>query len=309
MRKKPSGNVKKVAFWLGAAAFVFGWAVWLTMKITMVNGQPAYDLSPPGYQPDKPPPPHQMVSIYARGLTDALAGQISVDYWSEHRGKDPGIKVWVPAGLEVRILVNNLKDFQSCSANTNPSASSGFGGILAGVGLVHIGMTKSSKIPQDPVMLTPAKSDRPYSLLCSLTRVASARTFTRQSLMFEYAADSDNPIEHALFPDLGETAGGFAPLPKEVVGFGGIDGADEFWFSGGYQDRRVSSFESSRELEPGQFVTATWSDLNREQVRDLDLVIIGTLIGIGVTMLIEAVRIILDTPDFFDELPVPLSEE
>jgi hypothetical protein len=292
MRKKRKKHLKIVIMWLAVSAVAFGWAAWLTQKITMVDGRPAYNVKPPGFQWGQTPPPRQIVSIYARGLTDDLARQILVEYASDHDGMHPSIKVWLPAGLDVRVLLNNLEDSKNCSAGALPSNYS----IYSAGAPMRISATKSSKVPHDPVLLAPEKSARPYSLLCNLSPITSSRTFTKRSATFEYADDSDNPVIHAMFPDLDAAAGGFAPLPKEMMSFGSIDGAEQFWFSGGYQNRQANSFESVRELEPGQFVTVTWSDLNREQLRDLFLVIIGTLIGIGVTVLIEALRIIVDTP-------------
>ncbi|HEX7895121.1 MAG TPA: hypothetical protein VF447_13080, partial [Terriglobales bacterium] len=63
---------------------------------------------------------------------------------------------------------------------------------------------------------------------------------------------------------------------------------------GGYEDQKVNSSESSRKFTPGDMVTVVWSDVNSEQERDLVLIVIGTLIGVGVAMFVEALRLTME---------------
>ena len=81
------------------------------------------------------------------------------------------------------------------------------------------------------------------------------------------------------------------PVPSLLYRFTGIVHARDLGFRGGIElpvgrDAR----ESSRLLEVGSFMSVHWEAAGRQSLRDTLLIIIGTLIGIAVTALIEGVR-------------------
>ena len=280
---------RRILFWSACSGVAFAAAVGLTLWITDVNGRNAFDLKGASVTYGQKPPPVQVISIYAREPSEDLARQIGITYSGEHDGKHPFVRFLVPAGQEIKILLNNLTERNSCSAQ----GSASFSNIYASA--APVAMTVTGYAGADSwVVLTPQKADRPFSILCSLAPVAIRYTFTKSTAPFQFAVNGDdNPVWQALYPGLSQ---GFSPMPGEILSFAGIEGAEEFRFSGGFQDRRTGSFESARELTPGDIVTATWLDVNREEIRDILLVVIGTLVGISVTALIEAIRLAIDTP-------------
>jgi len=52
--------------------------------------------------------------------------------------------------------------------------------------------------------------------------------------------------------------------------------------------------ETWRVIMPGELVTAAWTDIYRQQMRDILLIVIGTLIGVGVTVMIEGLRPLIE---------------
>lgn len=141
-------------------------------------------------------------------------------------------------------------------------------------------------------------SPRPYVVYCHVRPKYTKVTFTRRSEDFIFLTPgASHTIESvmnagvlrmtsSLFP-------GFAPpdsLPVTVS----IKGTDQITFSGGRQDYALEDPANTRQLRSGGSLTAEWSDVSLEQYRDVMLVVIGTLIAIGVTTLIEGLRPIID---------------
>lgn len=316
----------KVLIWTALSLSMLGVAAFLTVMITAVNGKALLNVQGNAVTPDIPQltltndvesnqkqllnvvqaikaaqkkdptdaqPKRQSVAIYTRQSTDDINAKIDIGYFSGHDGKNANINVDFPAGAEARILLTNLVDEKSCTSTRNPPFArpdSMYNG-----GRLPLTIHKYSRDNEtNYFVVDPGAPDSAFSVFCQLSIVAEAHTYTEWSATFDFGIVSDLGF---LYPGLDNALKGFMPLPKEVLSFRGIDGADQFWFYGGYQDQNLSSFESGRVLEPGQSVYFTWLDVNREQLRDLILVIIGTLIAIGVTMGIEALRHIIDDPE------------
>ncbi len=303
----------KVIIWLILSASMFAGAWWLTQKVTAVNGQPVFNPQlrlAPTHAEKQPmtaaeilgenirhPPRIQTIAIFTRSSTDDVSQKFSLSYNASHDGANPSIEVIFPPAIEAKILLDNLMDEKSCSAFAM-LPNDDFGNEIP------VSIAKDVELRKAYYLVTPAKSDTSISLNCKLTSISITHTYTKQSAEFHFLGNgSDISYLKEVYPNLDSALSGYAPLPKETVSFEGIAGADEFQFDGGYQDQNLASFESSREIAPGQYVKITWTDVNHEQFRDLLLIVIGTLVAIAVTMFVEALRLIMDFPRMFAVIP------
>ena len=156
-------------------------------------------------------------------------------------------------------------------------------------------------------MTIPA-STTPYVLYCRVTPTYARLTFIRRQLDFLFLEPGHaHTITAALSAGLldvpASTFRGYAP-PASIALDVNIQGADQMGFMGGRRDDTLADPDTTRVLNAGDSVTTTWTDLSREQLRDVLLVIIGTLIAIGVTSLVEALRPVIDGEKLAAELDI-----
>ena len=156
--------------------------------------------------------------------------------------------------------------------------------------------------------MTIAASTTPYVLYCRVTPTYTRLTFTRRQLDFLFLEPGHaHTITAALSAGLldvpSSTFRGYAP-PASIAMDVNIQGADQMSFMGGRRDDTLADPDTTRVLNTGDSVTANWTDLSREQLRDVLLVIIGTLIAIGVTSLVEALRPVIDGEKLAAELDI-----
>jgi hypothetical protein len=88
------------------------------------------------------------------------------------------------------------------------------------------------------------------------------------------------------------------PVPSLLYRFTGIVHDRDLRFEGGMElSEGRDAPDTSRLLEVGSFMSVHWEVAGRQSLRDTLLIIIGTLIGIAVTALIEGVRPYLEGLD------------
>jgi len=73
-----------------------------------------------------------------------------------------------------------------------------------------------------------------------------------------------------------------------------IEGAANMRFAGSFETGDLIVGGTWRLLTPGEFMDVSWDDIYRQQFRDILLIVIGTLIGIGVTVMIEGLRPLIE---------------
>ena len=156
-------------------------------------------------------------------------------------------------------------------------------------------------------MTIPA-STTPFVLYCRVTPTYARLTFIRRQLDFLFLEPGHaHTITAALSAGLldvpASTFHGYAP-PASIALDMSIQGADQTSFMGGRRDDTLADPDTTRVLNAGDSATTTWTDLSREQLRDVLLVIIGTLIAIGVTSLVEALRPLVDGEKLAAELEI-----
>ena len=132
-------------------------------------------------------------------------------------------------------------------------------------------------------LISPDTSESEYYINCRLKSVAESLTFTKQQMNFNFLSD------FSLDKDIQSAIAGYQPLPGIRLRLD-PGGAEDIVFEGGFQEQNLFGFENARVILPGSVVGVHWSDLYNEQMRDIYLIVIGSLIAIGVTTLIEGLR-------------------
>lgn len=308
--------------WLLLSGITLAAAGVLTLLVTTVNGrvlspiEPTVNLGPSpvsykngkmeidqaaldkiksGNQEAEKQPNWQTVAVYASKPDADLARRTGIAYFSRNDGDNAEIAFNFPQGTVAKIVLNNVADAKGCTAIRNDPfarADSMFTGGELPVA-VH---SYSAMVGATYYLVDPGRPDTAFTVSCKLKNIFQHHTFTERTAAFGFD-DVMAGVGGMVYPGLAGGLSGFQPLPSATFNFGGIDGADQFWFYGGHQDQSLTDFESTRVLTPGQSVHLTWIDVNREQLRDVLLVVIGTLVGFAVTMFIEAIRPWIDGSD------------
>ena len=310
--------------WLVMAAAMLIIATGLTLWVTNVNGHvplaadPTPDMGPPlatfkngkleidravfeklkaDNKEAQKHPDRQTVAVYARQADEDLARRIGIDYSSDHPGGHARIAFRVPEGAEVKFVLNNVIA-DSCKAL-------GTGTLTAGNFPVTVHEYGGDFTPTR-YLIDPGRPGMSFTLSCNLMNIFRRHTFTQRTAAFGFNDAGPSFGDAFAQPGQANWLQGFSLLPSASLNFSEIDGADQFQFLGGHQDQSMSDFEFRRVLTPGQSVRLTWVDATLEQLRDILLVVIGTVVGLGVTMFIKAIRPWIDGLDELAEEDAPI---
>ncbi|HXS05283.1 MAG TPA: hypothetical protein VN723_00730 [Rhizomicrobium sp.] len=308
--------------WLLMAVAMIGAATVLTIYVTTVNGrlpgqtEPVTDFGPPlasfkngkmefdqaalekmkaDNEAAEKHPDWQTLAVYARQADAELARKVDVKYFSDRAGDGAWVAFNIPQGAEAKIVLNNVKPGSCQAIRAEPFArpdSMGTGGKLPVTVRQYGGV-----VGRTYYLVDPGHPDTAFSVSCKLKNIFRRHTFTERSAAFGFEDAQPGMSDFFTHPGSDSWLRGFAPLPSLIVNFSGIDNADHIQFIGGHQDQSLDDFEFSRVLALGQSVHLTWVDIVLEEWRDILLVVIGTLVGLGVTMFIEAIRPAIDGLD------------
>lgn len=322
----------RLLIWFALSATLLGVGAWLTTTVTQVEGELPFRIffgqtpveasrlrdaqvfgvlfksdaaSPPAA---KAPDSEGSVLFGTRNLGDI-----------ERSGSKGAPVLWffLPAGRPAILLINNLttspQGFQCKTDGPPPLVAAKLkpSPTIASIAKIR-DVTEDGSTTYyafklaDPIDISGLKvsvaempaSPRPYVVYCHVRPKYVKVTFTRRSEDFIFLAPgASHTIESTpnagvlrmtknLFP-------GYAP-PENLPVTVSIKGTDQTTFAGGRQDYTLEDPANTRRLRSGGSLTAEWSDVSLEQYRDVLLVVIGTLIAIGVTTLIEGLRPIID---------------
>jgi hypothetical protein len=137
-----------------------------------------------------------------------------------------------------------------------------------------------------------------YDIRCRIRSTVTYETFTDRSVeLTAYNFFAPAVCARPLAPNAPDCdrqlLDGLEPRMQSAfidLNFSRMKGVDNLHYSGGYEDQGAEGREYDRGLANGRRMFVLWEDVYRQQLRDTLLIIIGTLIGIGVTVLIEGVR-------------------
>ena len=290
-------RVRSSIIWLLLTTLMFACAAYLTISITRIEGHAAFtEADGKGEDIFVADPSRYSVAIYAKNANRAMARATSVSFVSAPFQTWARFSFSMPAEMQAIILLDNLASPRSCTSNrsTDDVMRSDLGqNMHVTIRPLKYGTTPLFAITPDSI--TPQERDASNNeirVTCKVNSKPREITFVRRSVSFY-----DLKLMHwpAPDPDGADALAGYDPLPGLLLYVGGIGGAENIQFSGGFRPPDVMDYEFTRTIVPEMRVEVAWSDVYQEQFRDIILVVIGALIGIGVTMLIEVLRPIIDS--------------
>ena len=281
--------------WLCMAVAMYAVAIGLTVMITATQG----GLLERG-QNDGGERPVQIAAIYEQGATRESADGYYLNYGENASGSEAVLTFVIPAGAKPILVVSGLLDDNDCtsprSADSRMESDANGGGAFVTISKLH-----SQIFNAWLYFVTPAPSDREENVTCRVRPQVQSETFTSRVLTFmHYAPDRTSTFAFAdrftatdKEDDKADVANpllGVDPLPRMRTNFSNIPGSRDIHFLGGFEATDAYAPETKRLLVPGEYIWVFWDDLYSQQMRDIALIVIGTLIGIGVTVMIEGLR-------------------
>jgi hypothetical protein len=252
---------------------MFAVAIWLTDMVTRLAPDP---IATNTYRPDRMP--FQMAAVLTARQVDADTGyEYTVSYADSDRPGRVNITFFVHPPDQPIILLASRTDPPECYliseffAEDPPPSQTIAADILNDI-------ENNQKVYQLRPVWQDASAEEQI-VRCytpSLTRHVS---FTGRAADFYF---NDRPP-----PD----APNAVAVPRLLFRFSGIAQARDLSFRGGVdlQEGRDAR-ETSRFLNADTVMSVHWEQAGQQSLRDTLLIVIGTLIGIGVTVLIEAVK-------------------
>jgi hypothetical protein len=283
--------------WLAIAAVMFALSFIFTAMVTWVGHEEPFEKAS-----KHEGRPIQLVSVFRitpRGNQPYMASFVA----NPHGGVDM-IEIGVFAEDSPVILLNNLVDAKSCAMlergaprDQKPKKNDS----RLTVEPFHSDMTN-----QRIFRLTPRFGSLDvgiYDIRCNIRSTVKYETFTDRGVELNaYNPFFDRVCARPLAPNAPdcdrELLDGLDPRMLSAfvdLNFSRMRGINNLHYSGGYEDQHAEGREYDRGLANGRVMFVYWEDVYRQQLRDTLLIVIGTLIGIGVTVLIEGIRPYLES--------------
>lgn len=294
------------AFWLLLAVAMFIVTVAITGMITWTEG----GLLERG-EADAGDHPVQLISIYEPVGAQETSPRYYVNYGENAAGSEGVITFFIPPSAEPILVVNNLVNERGCSSPRSADSWAEHEAEGGGVN-VEVARYNSSTASSGLYIVRPQPSEYRTQVFCRVHPASRSETYTGRVLPLMHYSPADDPVYQDM-PSMLELAdidaraalAGAAPLRTILVNFSNIPGARDMRFLGGFEPEDEYAHETKRLLVPGQYSWVMWDDIYRQQMRDILLIVIGTLIGIGVTVMIEGVRPMIEGMDKRDKAAPP----
>jgi len=259
--------------WLVIGAVMFGVAVWLTDMVTRLAPDPIANNT---YRPDKMP--FQIASVFTPAPVDPDFGyEYMVSYGESGRPGQANITFFVSPADDPIILLSSRTTPPDCYL-----VASFFADDPPAAEAIAADVLNDPDNGQKVYRLRPAWPDTTADeqiVRCYAPSLVRQESFTGMAADFIF--DVRPPLDA---PDA-------IPVPMLLFRFSGITQARDLSFRGGIdlQEGRDAR-ETSRVLAANTMMSVHWEQAGRQSLRDTLLIVIGTLIGIGVTVLIEAIK-------------------
>ena len=260
-------------FWIVIAGALFIASGLLTAVVTGIEPDP---IAAETYSPEKSL--FQMAAVFTTRPVDAAdAYEYSVTYSDAVKDGSARITFFVRPSDGPVILISSPSTPPACYLvadfrAADPPRSQSLGAIIS-----EDAETRQSVYTLQPIWEQPEAAEQ--IVRCYVPSLAHYESFTGRVADFYF--DERTP------PGM-ETA---KPVSNLLYRFTGIVHARDLGFRGGIElPEGRDARETSRVLEGGTFMSVRWEAAGRQSLRDTLLIIIGTLIGIAVTALIEGVR-------------------
>ncbi len=260
-------------FWIVIAGVLFIASGLLTAVVTGIEPDP---IAAETYSPDKSL--FQMAAVFTTQPVDAAnAYEYSVAYSDAVKDGSARITFFVRPSDGPVILISSPRTPPVCYLITDfrdadPPPSQSLGAIISVDAKTH-----QSVYTLQPIWEQPEAAEQ--MVRCYVPSLAHYESFTGRAADFYFDVRTPPGMDAA------------TPVPSLLYRFTGIVQARDLGFRGGVElAEGRDAPETSRLLEAGTMMSVRWEAAGRQSLRDTLLIIIGTLIGIAVTALIEGVR-------------------
>lgn len=263
--------------WLGIGAVMFGVAIWLTDMVTRLEPDP---IATNTYRPDKMP--FQMAAVFTGQPVDPDAGyEYTVSYADSGRPGLANLTFFVSPADAPIILLGSRTDPPECYLVDNFFADDPPRSASIGADILDDSPNNQKVYRLRPVW--PDAGAWQQIVRCYAPSLARYESFTSRVADFFFNDLPPPDAENAYV------------VPRLLYRFSGIVQARDLSFRGGIElQEGRDARETSRFLEANAMMSVQWEQAGRQSLRDTLLIIIGTLIGIGVTVMIEAIKPYLD---------------
>jgi hypothetical protein len=272
MRRRKAKHT--LLLWFSLSGLMFLCAAGLPGWITAVDGEPPFFRS--GTRPFEN---IQIVSVLVPADAPDSVEAVEVRYFEPVWSRGAFLEFKVPKDAVFKLMLNRMSFPQCQGTGPRPGSpsvpmdatryDSGFYG----------GETYLVSVPAPPFEI---------SVSCPIISNTHSHTFATKSARFRFLGDKD--LQLAVPREVRTAVSGYRSAAGMLLDMGSVFGAEKFSFDRGYQEQSLAGFEATRIVPPNVTITASWTDSFSEQYRDIILVLIGTFIGICVTMLIEGLR-------------------
>jgi len=139
---------------------------------------------------------------------------------------------------------------------------------------------------------------------CYVSPNTKSVTFTRNATNITYSAPGERVSSGNILVSNGKIIkldrvvpasefSGFSAT-KAVLALAAVDASDNLSVEGGFKDSGLTGSDHGTLLLPKDDATIEWDNLALGQIRDIILVLIGTLTALGVTFVVEALHSLID---------------
>jgi hypothetical protein len=288
----------KLVVWSALSVIVFLCAAMLTAWITRVDETLPFE--PRHY---KPLTHIQKFAVFIPKTLTELRSVI-VEFYSSSAGDS--LYFTVPGDMKATLLASSLrtdKDHpkEPCTARSeSPEYGWSEANFYVTQPVVHF-TTMRTTHGLEVGVFDLKSSSQPIHVVCQIEPLVQVHTFTKRTAAFDFIGTSEMAPLGNPYPRSPEEAEPPRPNPFEdysqlqagVTLVIAVEG-ENFSFDAGFKADDTARPEESRKLVGPTLVHVQWLDVYQEQFRDIILVVIGALIGIGATMLIEALRPLID---------------
>lgn len=259
--------------WLVIGAVMFAVAIWLTNTVTRLAPDP---IATNTYRPDRMP--FQMAAILTTRPVDSDTGyEYMVSYADSDRPGRVNITFFVHPPDEPIILLGSRTDPPDCYLIDGFFADDPPAGQVIAADVLN-DFENNQKVYQLRPVWPDALAEEQL-VRCYTPSLARDVSFTGRAADFYF---NDRPP-----PDSPNAVA----VPRLLFRFSGIAQARDLSFRGGVElQEGRDARETSRFLNANTVMSVHWEQAGQQSLRDTLLIVIGTLIGIGVTVLIEAVK-------------------
>jgi hypothetical protein len=260
-------------FWIVVAGALFAVSGFLTAMVTGIEPDP---IAAETYSPGKSL--FQMAAVFTtRPVEASSAYEYSVAYSDAAKDGLARVTFFVRPADGPVILISSPSTPPACYLvadfrAADPPASQTMGAIVSKDAETH-----QNVYTLQPIWQQPEAAEQ--IVRCYVPSLARYESFTRRVADFYFDPRTPPGMETA------------KPVPNLLYRFTGIAYARDLGFGGGIElSEGRDARETSRVLEVDSLMSVHWEAAGRQSLRDTLLIIIGTLIGIAVTALIEGVR-------------------